>query len=131
MKEWLYLVLTYIARFHDWILTLDDGLPVSFSDKQLHFLVIGVFGMLLFVLIHPLFKLLIRRNLTIVVSLLYVFTLVLSASFAIEIGQYLTRTGKMDLGDIVSGLRGFLVMCGIWLLIRLAVKAVRRHRPEE
>ena len=131
MREWIYLVVTYIAHVHDWVLTLNDGFPASLSDKQLHFLIIGVFGMLLFAMIHPLFKLLIRRDLAVVISWLYVFTLVLSATFAIEIGQYLTHTGKMELSDIVSGLRGFLVMFGVYLLIRLAVKSIRQHRPKE
>lgn len=48
MKKRLLLAVSKIAKVHDWILTLNDGFLTVFSDKQLHFLTIGVFGMILF-----------------------------------------------------------------------------------
>ena len=127
MKQLIYQAVIYMARFHDWLWKLNLRLPSHFSDKQLHFLVIGVFGMLLFCVIHPLFRLLLKHDLTVAISLFYVLTLVLSVTFAIEIGQYLTRTGRMELGDVASGMQGFLTMFGAYLLIRWAVRWIRRE----
>ena len=78
-------------------------------------------------MIHPLFRLLLKHDLTVAISWFYVLTLVLSVTFAIEIGQYLTRTGRMELGDVASGMQGFLTMFGAYLLIRWAVRWIRRE----
>ena len=127
MKQLIYQAVIYMARFHDWIWALNRKLSLGFSDKQLHFLVIGVFGMLLFCVIHPLFRLLLKHDLTVAISWIYVFSLVLSVTFAIEIGQYLTHTGRMELGDVASGMQGFLTMFAAYLLIRWAVNKIRRE----
>ena len=127
MKQLIYQAVIYMARFHDWIWALNRKLSLGFSDKQLHFLVIGVFGMLLFCVIHPLFRLLLKHDLTVAISWFYVLTLVLSVTFAIEIGQYLTHTGRMELGDVASGMQGFLTMFAAYLLIRWAVRWIRRE----
>ena len=127
MKQLIYQAVIYMARFHDWLWKLNLRLPSHFSDKQLHFLVIGVFGMLLFCVIHPLFRLLLKHDLTVAISWFYVLTLVLSVAFAIEIGQYLTRTGRMEIADVASGMQGFLTMFGAYLLIRWAVRWIRRE----
>ena len=127
MKQLIYQAVIYMARFHDWLWALNRRMSLGFSDKQLHFLVIGVFGMLLFCVIHPLFRLLLKHDLAVAISWFYVFTFVLSVAFAIEIGQYLTRTGRMELGDVASGMQGFLTMFGAYLLIRWAVRWIRRE----
>ena len=49
----------YIAQFHNWILSWNNQSEQSFTDKELHFIVIGILGMLLFPL---LLVLLIRLN---------------------------------------------------------------------
>ena len=53
---------------------------------------------------------------TIVITFLYVFTVLVGITFAIEIGQGLTGTGNMEFGDIVSGLTGFLVVFVIYCI---------------
>ena len=128
MKEFLYRMVDLVARVHDRILTLNDGFPAVLSDKQLHFLVIGVLGMLLFFAVHPVFRFLIRRGHELAVSWVYVFTLILGLTFAIEIGQKVTNTGTMEFADIVSGVFGFLAMFAVFALLRLLVLSLLRLR---
>ena len=91
------------------------------TDKQLHFVTIGVFGMLLFFLIHPIFHALAKRGHVIVVSWVYVFTMILGVTFAIEIGQQITHSGTMEFADIVFGVFGFITMFGIFAILRMFI----------
>ena len=126
MKKFIYIAVEYAALIHDRIMTLNDGQASMLSDKQLHFLVIGLLGMLLFLLIHPLFKALIRRGHEIIVSWFYVFTVILVITFAIEIGQRISNTGTMEFFDIVYGVAGFFWMFAIYALLRAVVLLFRR-----
>ena len=126
MKELLYQIVEKIARIHEKILTLNDAYEYNFSDKQLHFLVVGALGMLLIFLIHPLFKLLANRGHVMVISWIYVFTLILVVTFAIEIGQGITHTGVMDFSDIVFGIGGFFLMFAIFAVVRAIIKGVMK-----
>ena len=126
MKKVIYIAVEYAALIHDRIMTLNDGQASMLSDKQLHFLVIGLLGMLLFLLIHPLFKALIRRGHEIIVSWFYVFTVILVITFAIEIGQRISNTGTMEFFDIVYGVAGFFWMFAIYALLRAVVLMFRR-----
>ncbi len=130
MKQFLYFIVDLVARIHDRILMLNDGFPTIMSDKQLHFLVIGVLGMLLFMLIHPLFKSLVKHGHVIAISWFYVFTLILVLTFAIEIGQQVTHTGSMEFEDIVFGVFGFLIMFTFFTLIRGIVMLLSRPRKK-
>ena len=131
MKQWLYFVVGLIARIHDRILTVNDSFPTVLSDKQLHFLVIGALGMLLFFLIHPIFKALIRGGHEIVVSWIYIFTLIVVITFSIEIGQHVTNTGTLEFSDIAFGVVGFLAMFAVFAVIRgiflLILRPMRRR----
>ena len=53
-----------------------------------------------------------------VITWLYVFTVVIVLAFAIEIGQWYTGTGSMDSEDIAYGIMGFLVMFFIFAVLR-------------
>ena len=92
----------------------------------MHFLVIGILGMLLIFLIHPLFRHLSKTNHVMIISWIYVFTLILVITFSIEIGQRLTGTGDMEFADIVSGIGGFICLFAVFALIRGAVIGVLR-----
>lgn len=117
MTEFLYWVIEIIARVHTYILTLNDGFEYVFSDKELHFLVIGILGMAMLFVVYPLFKLL-SRNHVMVIAWIYVFTLILVLTFAIEIGQKVSNTGVMDFSDIVFGVVGFLAMFIVFSMVR-------------
>ena len=132
MKAALYRIVGLIALLHDQILHINDRFSGTLTDKDLHFLVIGAFGMLLFFLIHPLFLSLIRRGHEIVVSWFYVLTLIVVITFSIEIGQHVTHTGTLEFADIAFGVVGFLAFFAVFALFRLIVRAlaglVRRRR---
>ena len=115
-----------IARFHNKILSLNDAFEYNFSDKQLHFLVIGLIGMLLLFAVHPLFLYLAKKRKVIVISWLYVFTVVVVLTFAIEIGQRISHTGSMEFADIMFGLVGFLAMFAAFCILRFFWNLARK-----
>ena len=118
MRELIYTFITWVARVHDHILGINDSGGWYFDDKQLHFLVIGLFGMALIFVIHPIFLALANHNHTMVITWIYVFTLILVVTFAVEIGQWYSGTGNMDSQDIAYGVTGFLVMFLIFAILR-------------
>ena len=123
MSKLLYAVVGLIAKIHSAILTWNDSCETVLSDKQLHFLVIGVIGMMMLFVIFPLFKALSKIH-VLVIAWIYVFTVMVVLTFAIEIGQGITHTGTMDFDDIVFGLVGFMVMFLIFAAIRSIILAV-------
>lgn len=125
MKTFLYLIVEYIAKIHGYILRLNDAYEYHFTDKELHFLVIGFLGMGMLFVIYPLFRWLARRNHVMVIAWIYVFTLILVLTFAIEIGQKVSHTGNMEFADIVNGIFGFVVMFLIFSVIRGIYKGIR------
>ena len=72
MRKWLLLAVGAIARLHEYIISLNDQFPTVLTDKQLHFLVVGLTGMGLFFLVHPIFKALAKGGHIIIVSWFYV-----------------------------------------------------------
>jgi len=126
MKAFLYAIVEFIARIHTAILSLNDAYEYNFSDKQLHFLVIGLFGLALIMLIQPIFNALAKSDHVIAITWIYVFTVIIVLTFAIEIGQGLTGTGSMDFADIVSGVWGFFVISFAFVLIRAIVRTIAR-----
>ena len=47
MQTFLYNIVALISRVHSYILTLNDQSENSFTDKELHFIVIGCLGIAL------------------------------------------------------------------------------------
>ena len=119
MKELLYNGVGIVAKFHDKIMQLNNAFETNFSDKDLHFLVIGVLGMLMLFVIYPLFKYLAKKNHEMVIAWIYVFTVIVVITFAIEIGQKITKTGNMEFADIMYGLVGFLAMFAVFIVLRM------------
>ncbi len=126
MKEFLYWIVGLIAKIHGYIMRLNDAYEYNFSDKELHFLVVGFMGMGFIFVIYPVFKWLAKRDHVMVIAWIYVFTLIVVITFAIEIGQKVTNTGNMDFADIVMGVLGFAVMFFVFAVIREVYKLVRR-----
>lgn len=126
MKEILYLFVRLVSKAHDKIMQLNNAFEANLSDKDLHFLVIGLLGMGMIFLIYPLFAYLARKGHVMTISWIYVFTLIVVISFAIEIGQKVTGTGSMEFADIMYGLVGFLTMFGIFCLLRMLVRQILR-----
>ncbi len=125
MKELLYWIVECIAKIHSYILRLNDAYEYNFTDKELHFLVIGLMGMGFIFIVYPIFKWLAKHDHVMVIAWIYVFTLIIVITFAIEIGQKVTNTGNMEFADIMMGVIGFVVMFLIFAIIREVYKAIR------
>jgi hypothetical protein len=126
LKSLLFLIVEYIAKAHEFFLSLNDAYEYNFTDKELHFLVIGVLGMLMIFVVYPTFKWLVKKNHIMTIAWIYVFTLILVITFAIEIGQKVTNTGAMEFADIVMGIFGFIVMYLIFVIIRAIYHGICR-----
>lgn len=139
MNEIIYQFITWVSRVHEHVIGINDSGGYYFSDKQLHFIVVGLFGMALIFVLYPIFKLLAETGHTMIVTWLYVFTVIVVLCFAIEIGQWYSGTGVMETEDITSGITGFLVMFFIFAVIRgiyhgivnLVKKDVRKETPRD
>ena len=118
MKEFLYKIVEWLAEIHSYLMRINDNYEYHFSDKELHFIVIGLLGMLFIFIVYPVFKWLAKHNHVMVIAWIYVFTLILVITFAIEIGQKVTNTGAMEFEDIVFGVVGFIVMFFIFSVVR-------------
>ena len=123
MSSLLYWCVDIIAKIHNKILSLNDNYEGLFNDKQLHFLVIGFLGMMMIFVSYPLFKWM-AKNHVLAIAWIYVFTLIIVITFAIEIGQKMTGTGNMEFADIVFGVAGFMIFFAIFYVIRLFVLAI-------
>ncbi len=126
LKKLLFLIVEYIAKAHEFLLSLNDAFEYNFTDKELHFLVIGVLGMLMIFVVYPFFKWLVKRDHIMTIAWIYVFTVILVITFAIEIGQKVTNTGAMEFADIVMGIFGFIVMYLIFVIIRAIYHSICR-----
>lgn len=126
MRGFLYWIVEIIAEIHSRLLTINDACEYNFSDKELHFLIIGALGMAMVFVVHPVFKWLVKHNHIMVVSWIYVFTLIIVITFAIEIGQRVTNTGVMEFADIMFGVMGFICMFLVFSVVRGIYHLIRR-----
>ena len=126
MTGFLYFVVEIIYMFHEKLLGINDAFEYTFSDKELHFIVIGVIGMIMIFVIYPVFKWLAKNDHIMTITWIYVFTMILVLTFAIEIGQKVTNTGAMEFADIVFGIVGFVLMFMIFAVIREGYHLIRR-----
>lgn len=124
MESLLYAIVGLVARIHYAILSWNDSIETSFTDKELHFLVLGGVGIALIFLLHPLFLWLSRTGHTMIISFFYVLTVIIVIAFAIEIGQGVTGSGAMEFDDIMYGLFGFLFFFAIFAIIRGVVHLI-------
>ena len=119
MLKYLSVIVSWITRIHDYILTLNDSFETNFTDKELHFLVIGAVGLVLIMLVYPVFKWLASRGRVLAITWIYAFTVLVVLAFAIEIGQLITGTGNMDFGDVVAGMSGFFAVTAVIVALHL------------
>lgn len=135
MGEILYRIVEWIARCHNYLLKLNDAYEYNFSDKQLHFLVIGCIGMLVLLITYPIFRLLAKQKMYLTISGIYSFTVIIVLTFAIEIGQRLSHTGTMEFADIMYGVMGFLTIFGaaaiakgVYLLLKYIIIKIKNSQ---
>ena len=132
MYNLIYLFTSWVAHVHYTILSWNDNQEIPLTDKQLHFIVIGIVGMLMLFVVHPLFTWLAKKHHVLIISWIYVFTCILVLTFAIEIGQGYTGTGVMDASDMMSGILGFLLMFAVFAAVRgvilFIIKAIKKRK---
>lgn len=125
LKKIVDLLIDIIYKTHTYFLSMNDSFEAQLSDKQLHFLIIGLLGIGMLLVIYPLFKWMAKKNLTVLISWLYVFTVLVVITFAIEIGQWYSHTGEMDFNDILAGLVGYFAMSFIFLLVVAIIELIK------
>ena len=138
MREFLYGIVAIIAEIHTSLLQLNDEYELYFNDKELHFIIIGLLGMAMVIAIYPIFKMLAKKKHYLTLTWIYVFTLIIVITFAIEIGQKVSNTGNMDFGDIMFGVVGFLAMYIVYaaavtmikLIGKLIMMIANHNKPE-
>ena len=121
MTEFLYFIIEIIFKCHERLLSLNDAYEYNFTDKELHFLIIGIIGMVMIFVVYPIFKWLAENDFIMTITWIYVFTLIIVLTFAFEIGQKVSNTGSMEFADIMFGVAGFLVMFFIFAVCRAIV----------
>ena len=135
MGKILYKIVELIAEIHNYLLTLNDDYEFYFTDKELHFIIIGLLGIAMVLVIYPIFRYLIDNRRYLTLTWIYVFTIIIVITFAIEIGQKVTNTGNMDFGDIVFGVVGFMAMYLVFAIIvgiyRLLIHFLSRNKTSE
>ena len=125
LKKIVDLLIDIIYKTHTYFLSMNDSFEAQLSDKQLHFLIIGLLGIGMLLVIYPLFKWMAKKNLTVLISWFYVFTVLVVITFAIEIGQWYSHTGGMDFNDILAGLVGYFAMSFIFLLVVAIIELIK------
>ena len=125
IKELVDWMIKIIYETHTYFMSINDSYESSLSDKQLHFLIIGILGIAMLLVIYPLFRLLAKKHLTVLISWFYVFTVLVVITFAIEIAQWYSNTGTMDFNDIVAGLAGYFAMSFVFILVVGVVALIR------
>lgn len=118
MTEFLYFIIDIISYVHNYVMSWNDSVEYNFTDKELHFLVIGLLGMAMIFVVHAVVLWLAKHNHLMTITFIYVFTAIVVITFAIEIGQKATGTGHMEFADIMAGLVGFLLMFAVFAVIR-------------
>jgi hypothetical protein len=115
MAEFLKAIIQIMYTIHREISQLNDVYSINMSDKQLHFWVFGFVSIAIFFAVHVVFKWLSKKSI-VAISFIYTLTVAIILAFAIEIGQFQSKTGNMEFADILYGLYGFVFMFVIGLL---------------
>ncbi|WP_181346816.1 hypothetical protein [Thalassobacillus sp. CUG 92003] len=117
MREFIWFLVDVMNLFHDKFIALSDQLGLGLNDKALHFLVIGVMGIVGFLCVNMVFHAIARISIT-AIAFIFSLTLVILFVFAVEIQQGITNNGNMDFTDAAVSIYGFLAFFGLYLLIR-------------
>ncbi|MDO5440234.1 MAG: hypothetical protein Q4F12_01710 [Erysipelotrichaceae bacterium] len=125
-KKFLTKSVSLMNFIHNAVLTINDHSGIGLTDKQLHFIFIGVFGVALLIVIFPIFNYLAKKNKIIAITWIYVFTILVCFTLAIEIGQKITGAGDMDFADIVAGILGYFVISAIAIVCKKIYDAIKK-----
>jgi hypothetical protein len=125
--EFIKLTAEIVNQIHDFIELFTEKMGWNLTDKDLHFWLIGIIGIALFLSIHPILKALASLSFT-TVSFIYTFTILVVIVFALEIQQKITGRGQMEFEDAIVGLWGFFAMFAGVMAIKLIFRALFRKK---
>ncbi|RWZ59019.1 hypothetical protein EQV77_08690 [Halobacillus fulvus] len=129
MREIILILSDFVNVWHELLQDLSRALGWNFTDKELHFWVIGILGIIGLIFVDIIFHWLAKLSIT-AISFLFSFAIVLVIVFAIEIQQRVARSGNMEFNDAVAGIVGFLAFCSVYFLLKIAVKLFQKYRQE-
>ena len=110
-----------INEFHDMLTKFFNGFGMQFNDKQLHFIIIGVIGMVIYLVVDNIFKVISKYSIS-ALSFIYTATVLVVIVFGIEIEQKITNRGNMEFADIMAGLWGFAAYIAAILCMAIIFK---------
>ena len=119
LKEIILILTEIINNIHDFILIfVSDTLKSNATDKDLHFWIMGIIGIIIFIFVLFLSNIISRLRFGItILSFIYTFTVMVVLVFAIEIQQALTSRGNMEFQDAAIGLWGFIVFFLVFVIL--------------
>ncbi|MFB5193697.1 hypothetical protein ACE198_02100 [Neobacillus sp. KR4-4] len=111
LKDIILMLTELLNNIHDFIqLYTNDYLNLGLDDKDLHFWIMGIIGILVFGVVLIFSKIVSKMRFGItILSFLYTFTFMVVLVFAIEIQQAITNRGNMEFQDAIVGLWGYVV----------------------
>ncbi|WP_080873718.1 hypothetical protein [Oceanobacillus timonensis] len=117
MREAIMLIVDLINDIHD---VIANTFGAGMTDKELHFWIFGILGIITFFFVYIVFKILSKLKWSIaILAFLYTFTMMVVLVFAVEIQQAYTQRGNMEFADAVMGLWGFVVFFGVYAMIAI------------
>lgn len=137
MKEGILFLVEIVNNIHDMlIMILNDILNLQMTDKDMHFWIMGVIGMVTFAAVYMISKWLAKFPFGLhLIAFLYTLTFMFVLVFAIEIQQAITSRGNMEFIDAIIGLWGyialFLVYAGVILFSILVKMLLKKSRNKE
>ena len=111
MKEIILMLTELLNNIHDFInVYANNYLNLGLDDKDLHFWIMGIIGIFVFLIVLILSNFIMKLPFGItILSFLYTFTFMIVLVFAIEIQQAITNRGNMEFQDAIVGLWGYIV----------------------
>ncbi len=122
--DWIRAILDVINNVHDGIIQILRMFGLSPSDKTLHFVIVGVLGVLLYGCVHFVFKRAAKLSIHIL-SFIFTATVVGLLVGMLELQQRILGRGVMDYEDAVAGMAGFLAMMAGLALVAGLIKGFK------
>ncbi|MFD0829316.1 hypothetical protein ACT8ZR_27470 [Neobacillus sp. M.A.Huq-85] len=128
MKETIQLLADIVNNLHDFIqIYVSSSLNLQLTDKDLHFWIMGMIGIVVFLFVLVISKIIVKMPFGItILSFLYTTTFMFVLVFAIEIQQALTNRGNMEFEDAIVGLLGFFAFFLVFVVIAFVLFMARR-----
>ncbi|WP_173915556.1 hypothetical protein [Halobacillus sp. Marseille-Q1614] len=117
MREVILILAEIVNIFHELIWGISNSLGLNLTDKELHFWVIGILGIIGLLFVDLVFHAISKWSIT-AISFLFTFAVVLVFVFAVEIQQRNTGAGNMEFADAAYSILGFLAFCIVYLLFK-------------